>query len=52
MVMLLLQVELALQVQLDYLETLIENSSFNGPQNSMEADIHAYRSVENVQCTW
>lgn len=43
-----MQVELALKVQLDYLETLTENSSFNGPQSTLEADINAYRSVQLI----
>ena len=39
---LVIQVELALRVQLDYLEPMVRESS-HGPDISIEEDIHAYR---------
>lgn len=39
----LLQVELALRVQLDYLESLVEDTSFNGPHSNLQKEIESYR---------
>ncbi len=36
---------MALKVQLDYLEVLVESPDFNGIESTMEEDIYSYRLI-------